>query len=777
MITMIKKIKDIGMFKDYESRKTGLTNDFSHINLIYGLNTYGKSTICDVLKSASDNTSDRIEQRKTIPDGERPEVVINTDSGCVNFRSNRWNGNALENRIAVFDDEFIAKNVFSGLELMGDRDVKENFTDFILGDEGVKAAREIEALKKEIKEIKNKMEKTIPPSQNGHSENDIKKYVDINVNETLDDLERGEKRLEEKMNNEKLIYENRKALDNFQDFASYTINEAEILVEKVEKVSEVLMKTYTISSESIIKYQDYKKEIDADDNFDQWLSQGVQYLNKDEKCPFCGQKIVDHNIIEIIKDVFGDDYQKYKKKILSDLDGINIQWDVLKLANTILKAEHKLNDAKKIFGSELSKFDDCLQKLYKSAELEENELRKVISKLQDLYKLNLEIKRSLPNNAVEFGVKTDALFERYKSLCKEYNDCIVMINELLNKIRIKAQKDDEKSSNTEQELNKFKIKITRIKEGKECLEWKSLFEDKKRLENYVRDKSIELEENQKKYLDQYFESIDKIFKTYGAKKFNIKRGAVTRRGNRDVIGINVLFNGVPINNKQMSVFSTSDKRALAMAVFMAKIENMSTEEKNSIIVVLDDPITSFDENRIRNVIQHIRMLSRQLNQTIIFTHHFSFARHIKDMCEEVNFYQLKNIPGDVGNGIFDMHADECLIDGLEKMFSDIVRFNEESIDAITGNDLRKFIEAYLKSVFSKQYKYNGLATMKLGECIDKLFEMRLISEEVKDKLHGYRMNFNMDSHAFTTSNVEDIRAVSSEMIDYIFDDVKIGKSL
>lgn len=439
MITMIKKIKDIGMFKDYESRKTGLTNDFSHMNLIYGLNTYGKSTICDVLKSASDNTSDRIEQRKTIPGGERPEVVINTDSGCVNFRSNRWTGKVLENRIAVFDDEFVAKNVFSGLELMGDRDVKENFTDFILGDEGVKAAQEIEALKKEIKVIKNEMEKTIPPSQNGKSDNDIKKYVDIDVNETLDDLERVKKRLEEKLDNEKLIYENRKALDSFRDFAGYNIDEVERLVEKIGKVSEVLMKTYTISSASIIKYQDYKKELDADDNFDQWLSQGVQYLNKDEICPFCGQKIVDHSIIEIIEDVFGNDYQKYKEKILSNLDRINIQWDVLKLANAILKAEQKQNDAKKIFGSELSKFDDCLQNLYKCAESEENELKKVISQLQELYKSNLEIKRSLPNNAVEFGIKTDGLFEKYKTLCRRYNESIVMINESLKEIRIKAQ--------------------------------------------------------------------------------------------------------------------------------------------------------------------------------------------------------------------------------------------------------------------------------------------------------------------------------------------------
>ena len=59
----------------------------------------------------------------------------------------------------VFDDEFVFKNVFSGLDLIGDRETKENFTDFVLGDEGVKIAKEIMDLKKRQREIKADLEK------------------------------------------------------------------------------------------------------------------------------------------------------------------------------------------------------------------------------------------------------------------------------------------------------------------------------------------------------------------------------------------------------------------------------------------------------------------------------------------------------------------------------------------------------------------------------------------------------------------------------------------
>lgn len=64
MIANVKKVKDVGVFKDYETKKTGLQKDFGKKNFIYGLNTYGKSTLCDIFKDVSDDATDRI-QKKT----------------------------------------------------------------------------------------------------------------------------------------------------------------------------------------------------------------------------------------------------------------------------------------------------------------------------------------------------------------------------------------------------------------------------------------------------------------------------------------------------------------------------------------------------------------------------------------------------------------------------------------------------------------------------------------------------------------------------------------
>lgn len=66
MIRNIKVLKNIGVFQNYQMSHSGLEKDFGKNNFIFGLNTYGKSTLCDVFKDANDNATERITDRKTI---------------------------------------------------------------------------------------------------------------------------------------------------------------------------------------------------------------------------------------------------------------------------------------------------------------------------------------------------------------------------------------------------------------------------------------------------------------------------------------------------------------------------------------------------------------------------------------------------------------------------------------------------------------------------------------------------------------------------------------
>ena len=779
MITMIKKIKDIGIFKNYEAKYTKLKKDFSKVNLIYGLNTYGKSTLCDILKDVSDNTNERIKERLSIPICDSPEVIINSDIGSSHFSINKWTSNQLKNKILVFDDEFVMKNVFSGIDLIGDRKTKENFTDFILGDKGVQIAKEIEQLKYQQKEIKIDIERNIPPSQHGKMDNDIKKYLNMNVVENLNELNSKKQELEKKVEIAKRRIDNIEKMRKYQNFRCEPLSKIKSLIEKIKELCNIWKKTFNISSGFVIGYQEYlNKRFNNDSRAEQWLSQGLKYLNGEDQCPLCGQNINKSNIVKTLKEVLGNDYQEYKEKIILDLENIQIQWNVLELSKNILIVRNKLENAKKIFGEEINIFDKELSRLYIEAEVEEKKLERDLDYLQKLKRTNDIIKRALPGNPVEFEMDIDKIFNRYNNIWNHLAQCIKEINVNLNEIRNNTEKEkryNKTEIDNSKEIELIKQKICRLRENRECVTLNELYNKKRFLELSINNKNQELEENQNIYLTNYFNSINRIFKKYGAKKFEIRKGELSRRGNRSIIGIKVLFDGVSINSKDTprKIFSESDKRALAMSVFMAKIENMPNDKKENLILVMDDPVTSLDENRMRTVTNHIMELSHKLNQIVILTHHFTFANYIKKLPNEVNFYQINVISNLNTNGIFDMNPNEYLIDGLEKMFSDIEKFNLGQLNQISGNDLRKFLETYLQYVFSKQYVDYKINNLKFGERIDKLYEIGVISQTAKEKLHGYRNSLNIDSHEIIDSNVEDIRNLSIEIVEYIFDHIKM----
>jgi len=223
------------------------------------------------------------------------------------------------------------------------------------------------------------------------------------------------------------------------------------------------------------------------------------------------------------------------------------------------------------------------------------------------------------------------------------------------------------------------------------------------------------------------------------------------------------------------VFSESDKRALALAVFMAKINCMDSDEKLKSILVLDDPATSFDDNRIKSVICKIMQLSQEMEQTFIMAHHFMFAQmFFKSNDQQIEFYKLDYINGaNDNNGIFEMNAQEAFASEFGRAFNKIDRFNKCQINDISENDLRIFLEEYLAITFAKQYAEKNLKSKKFGERIDELFNTALISNDVKQVLHQYREQLNPGSHTFTEANVEDVRNFSNELINYVFEKVKI----
>lgn len=85
---------------------------------------------------------------------------------------------------------------------------------------------------------------------------------------------------------------------------------------------------------------------------------------------------------------------------------------------------------------------------------------------------------------------------------------------------------------------------------------------------------LQLEQSQTAYLDSYFQSINELFRQLGSRDFEIIK-VLNNRGMKVIYDLRVKFKGVDIPaDKINTVFSESDRRALALCIFLAKLTSL-----------------------------------------------------------------------------------------------------------------------------------------------------------------------------------------------------------
>ena len=150
MLKRIQELRNIGRFQKCRAGDV----EFGRLTIVYGRNTYGKSTFGDVFASLLSGDSSLITGRSTIPaDGEEQRIHLSVQSpnvtgeSAIQFERGSWTQPFPSSLgIKVFDDGFLHKNLFAARSVT--RSTKENFSSYILGEQGVQKARVIAERKK-----------------------------------------------------------------------------------------------------------------------------------------------------------------------------------------------------------------------------------------------------------------------------------------------------------------------------------------------------------------------------------------------------------------------------------------------------------------------------------------------------------------------------------------------------------------------------------------------------------------------------------------------------
>jgi len=327
MIKRIRKVKGVGTFSDF---KTGGPLEFGKFTVIYGQNCYGKSTLCDTFRCLSTKDSDLLNKRKTDQDQNIVQEVeigfeLQNKEYAAIFKNDSWNTNGFNYNIEVFDARFVNDNVFTGLEI--DRRNKENITDFILGAENVKIAKELEALNQNSRKVKKQLSDKIKTLEELVPQLKTDDFVRLKVIEQPEEIADSLTGLSIKKGKlEKNIEESDKILSKKEpDELELEIKAIEIL----DKINELLKKGFQdinqAAAEKIAQHIE-ANFVNKDGAEENWIKQGLTTycdISQVEKsnCPLCGQSL--KNSIVLIKayqDYFNEEYNSFMKAIETNLN-------------------------------------------------------------------------------------------------------------------------------------------------------------------------------------------------------------------------------------------------------------------------------------------------------------------------------------------------------------------------------------------------------------------------------------------------------------------------
>lgn len=779
-VKSIKTIQNIGTFSDFH---TGGSLRFEKLTFIYGYNTYGKTTITDIFQSIKDNNPNLLSVRKTIPaqsTSQKIEISIKEASESVlKYENNCWSRNDLSNFIEVFGSEFIHKNLFTGLK--SERENKENFTQFILGEEGVSKANEISSKKKELGEKKRNLKNLIPTYVKEKTDAEIQNYLDISIKGLItEDLQSQlvTKEQDKQIESDRLK-EPQKIL-SLPDIVDFQF-ETSKLSEYAEQINELLKSDYANIKDAVLEKLNAHITHSFSQTGDalQWIDKGKK-LAKDTQhgdCPFCGQSLLNATELMQAYDSYFD--AEYTQFVSNTEKGLREIYKQLQRCTYNYKSTAQ------------SLLMQVMQ--YKEINRDEN-FQVLITALQDeVNQLDEDALNSKKNSVVENTNNSieEKLKKPYASVSEiDFSDVthsIGIYEETLQKIQtnfgviktniaeFKRQYQDTqaivvKISSISEDIEKIKKLLARIEQDQECSNYQNAINEINSLETGVSSLEAELTENQTQYLETYFSKINYLFQRFGSRNFTLEL-ATSNRGHSPIYFLEVKFHNQKINDNELkTVFSESDRRALALAVFWAKVSLKPTKDMTKTVVVLDDPITSFDDNRIINTINVFKDSLTLLGQVIVLTHYPSF---LKSFCERTKessiatkFYKIEK---DATTSKLAVEERETFtMSEYEKVFYKIIGFiNREHHDCIKYQ-LRPFIESlYIPIVFApsiKQAKIDGKDLSSLDKTIDAIFT----DVDINRQFHSIRTDLNPDAHIFTSNNPEDVRNFASDMMNFLY---------
>jgi len=716
MIKKIKKIKNIGVFKDFSWDNTS-TPEFKKYNAFYGWNGTGKTTITRLLSVFEKVNLGKIELEND------SQLIIETDSGTLRLtQKDPTIPDLLKNKIKVFNEDFVNENL--------NWEESKVSKILLIGKEQIRQREELKRIIKDLEDKNRELKKKEDEEKN--KENEIDKI-----------LEDARDKIKDKLRN---VDDVKPKSGRAKDYINYTVKDVENILNSYETLS--LQESEILGLERVLEEKEAKEMIEEespidfglvddiirksgeifeyvlpeeaitllnnldeiDDKLKEWIRTGYE-IHKDKKhpitCEFCKNEISKERWQELSQ-YFSDELRKLFNKIDETVKEISDD----KLP--------KFSLSKAQFYSE---FQDDYLNLSDEFYLQLPVIREEINNLQN----KLVEKKNNPSQRISFDFNI-------------INEAVNSLKNIDNKIKELIEKNNDKTKSFEDKRREYAHKLELAVITKYKAEWTYKVSEIDLIENEI--KKLEKEKEQLEL--QRKELVQKLKEHHiAAEEFN--KLLASFMGRREIVfettdeGYIIKRNGKVANN-----LSEGERGAIALIYFLIKLKEENFDYSNGIIVI-DDPVSSFDSQYLYGAFGFIKEKVKELNpqQVFIFTHHFPFFRLVRDWMkyerDNFSFYIIKYRINNSSRYSVIEKIDKLLEEYnseytyLFKLIYDKAQKQDSSLekDYIFPNAIRKFLENYI----SFKIPLGGVSIHKKFQ---KLYEdYPKIDTETKTRIESY----------------------------------------
>lgn len=597
MTTAFKEISQIincGIWSNYKKENT--LSDFAKFNLVYGWNGSGKTTLSRVFSA--------VQFKKGIEEFPSAEFTLTLEDGTKLVSTQLEKSSA---NVFVFNGDFVHSNI--------------NWNEMV---------KSILLVSEEKIDEKKKLEKLIPKLEKVNEE--IKRVetavakLEKDISGFLSDTAQSIKKRFQVLDTEDNYYfnYNKTKLEAFikansADVKSgkYIIPDSEVaLVTKackpdVKKEIELITKPVDIASLKVLVLE-VKEICDTsivsatigslakDAILQKWVEEGMFiHKGKHEICQFCGNGLSDERLAAL-ENHFSDEFRKIKDLVTAELDLVERH----KIDISLLPPGTELYDEfREIYREKV----EMMMTFAHHINLALDALKEVLmQKLANPFDVSLAMPEIEDNNANDITTTASNL------------------NEIIGAHNLKT-------ANFQSEVKNSKRKLELHYSSLSCKIFDYLGKNNEKSALGLDSESLGASATAIKAETQKLQK-DLSNETLGASKFNDNLHKFLGRNEISLI-FDVGKQGYKIirtkTGKQARNLSEGEKTAIAFVYFMTKLKEHGNDPKKS-IVIMDDPVSSFDSNHLFHAYSFLRANCSDVLQLIVMTHNFSFFKIVRD---------------------------------------------------------------------------------------------------------------------------------------------------